>query len=279
MRVLVTGGDGMLARTLASLVPDGMELHLTARRRADGGPRRHLVDLADPARVREVWARVRPDVVVHTAYDKADGPIGILGLTRHVAETTAGARAGLVHVSSDVVFDGERSPYAETDPPRPVSTYGRWKAGAEHAVGELHPAAAVVRCSLVVSRFGDPAGDHLDRLLPGDPRDGLFVDELRQPIGAVDLARQLWELAALPDSRRSGTWHLAGPEVLSRYALGLLVTSFRGDPARPPARRDDHPGVRPRELHLSADRAARTLVTRARPVSELLARHENAAGR
>ena len=259
----------MLGRTLAATAPAGVELHVTVHRTGLDLPHAHRVDLRDRTACRELVGRLRPAVVVHTAYAKDED--GVLAPSRHVAAAAGAAGAGLVHLSSDVVFDGERSPYAETDAPAAVSAYGRWKADAERAVGELVGEAALVRCSLVVSRSTDPGGDHLDRLLPGSPDAGLFVDELRQPIGAVDLARQLWEIVALERRARSGVWHLAGPEVLSRYALGLLVTTHRGEAARPPAHRDAHPGVRPRELVLRTDRARRTLVTTPRPVSALLA--------
>ncbi len=149
-----------------------------------------------------------------------------------------------------------------------MSEYGRWKARAEEAVRAAVPSAAIVRCSLVVSRAGDPAGDLLDRLLPGG---GLFVDEVRQPIGAVDLARSLWELVSLEPERRSGAWHLVGPETLSRYALGLLATTCRGDPPPRSARRDEHPGTRPRDVRLLTGRTDRDLSSRPQPVTSLLA--------
>lgn len=268
MRVLVTGGAGMLGHTLAATAPPGAELHVTVHRTPAELGEPHRLDLADAVAVERLVSGLRPDVIVHTAYDKTDGRRGILEPGEQLADAARRSGAGLVHLSTDVVFDGEHSPYAETDELRPVSEYGRWKVRAEAAVRHAVPTAAIVRCSLVVSRATDPAGDHLDRLLPGG---GLFVDEVRQPIGAVDLAHALWELTGLGATDRAGFWHLAGPETLSRYALGLLATTHRGEAPPRWAARDDHPGTRPRDVRLLTGRADRALTTRPRAISSLLA--------
>ncbi len=181
--------------------------------------------------------------------------------------------AGMVHVSTDMVFDGERAPYSEDDPPAPLTGYGRSKAEAEEIVRRTLPGAAVVRTSLILR--ADPpdrtTGWVLDGLRSGAPV-RLFTDELRCPIAADDLAAQLWELASLPADARAGAWHLAGPEALSRYALGLLIAARAGlDPAGiTPARLAESPAPRPRDLRLLTGRADRALRTRARPASAVL---------
>ena len=68
-----------------------------------------------------------------------------------VAAAAVGAR--LIHISTDVVFDGtKREPYTEDDEPNPLDDYGRSKLDAERRVLELHPEALVVRTSLLVGR-------------------------------------------------------------------------------------------------------------------------------
>jgi dTDP-4-dehydrorhamnose reductase len=87
-----------------------------------------------------------------------------------------------------------------------------------------------------------------------------------------DLARLIWELVSLPADGRAGVWHLAGPEAVSRYSLGLLVAAYEGlDPAGiVPALSASAPAPRPRDLRLLTGRADHALRTRARPISALL---------
>ena len=73
------------------------------------------------------------DAVIHTAYRQGEGEweVNVEG-SAAVAEAARGLR--LVHLSSDIVFDGTRGRYREEDAPAPVNAYGRSKAEAERLV-------------------------------------------------------------------------------------------------------------------------------------------------
>ncbi len=165
----------------------------------------------------------------------------MIAATRSVAAACAIHGVELIHLSSDVVFDGEHAPYAEDAPLVPVHAYGRAKAEAEADVASAVADAAVVRTSLVCAT--DPLDPRsawvVDTLRAGDPIT-LFTDEIRCPVRADDLARMLWDIVALPRAERAGPWHLVGPDALSRHELGvLLAASARLGPGR------DHRGEQP----------------------------------
>ncbi|HEU0055149.1 MAG TPA: SDR family oxidoreductase [Longimicrobium sp.] len=277
MRVLITGGAGLLGSELIRAAPDGVEAHATRHRTPVDGAPSHSVDLGNADAVMDVCARVRPRVVFHTAYSTSDPERNILRATENVARACRKAGAFLVHLSSDVVLDGERAPYDESAAPAPVHEYGRWKAAAERHLHDELPDAAIVRTSLIVRADPPDASSAgiLAKLRRADPADPakLFVDELRCPIAVEDLAAQLWEVAALPPARRVGIWHLVGPEAVSRYALGVLVALRHG--VNPggivPALNRAFAEPRPRDLRLTTARADRELRARARPISEVLA--------
>lgn len=273
-RVLITGGGGLLGSMLIQCAPDGHEVHATRRHTPVTGCASHEVELSDPAATLALLARLRPDVVVHTAYSATEGERDIVAATRSVVDAAAEVGARLVHLSSDTVLDGERAPYAEDAQPAPVHQYGRWKAQAEAYVRERLPAAAIVRTSLIVSVGPLDRGSAwvANGLRAGTPPT-LFVDELRCPIAAEDLADQIWEIVELPPAETAGVWNLAGPEAVSRYALGLLIAMHAGvDPVDLGAARSrESPTARPRDLRLLTTRADRALRTRPRPVSALLA--------
>jgi dTDP-4-dehydrorhamnose reductase len=274
MRVLVTGGSGMLGGAAAAeLAASGHEVHTADRHdRAPSGVATHVAELSEPGAFDAVVAEVRPDLVVHTAYSMEDLERDVVAATTNVAEACRSHGCELLHISTDAVFDGEHAPYAEDDVPRPVHPYGRAKRAVELVVAEAVPDAAIVRTSLIV---------HLDRDQPDSAtawvvdanRAGrpvtLFVDEVRTAVRLVDLVDVLVELAGRDCASRRGIWHVAGPDALSRAEIGEVIASVfdldRSLIGHAPS--SSVAGPRPRDVSLRAGRMAAELSVRPAPVA------------
>lgn len=270
-RVLVTGGAGLLGGELIRSAPPGVEVHATQRALPVTGCPAHIVDLAEPGQVTALFDRVRPVLVIHTAYSTVDLRRDIVEATRNVADAAAAVGARVVHLSSDMVLGGDLAPYADDAAAAPVNEYGRAKAEAEGIVQRAVPMAALIRTSLITSFHPpDPRTEWILRGLRDGSGADLFVDEVRCPIPVEDLARQIWEIARLDEGGAAGVWNLAGRESLSRYAIGTLVAAVFRLEARSlrPVSSTSHPDPRPRDLRLLTLRADRDLVTRARGISE-----------
>ena len=121
-RVLVTGGGGLLGGALLRSAPPEVELHCTVRRGPENGAV-HGVDLADAGAVARAWARVRPDVVVHTAFDTRAGEREVLAAHLAVARACRETGAALVHVSTDALQDGEQAGVWNLVGPEALSRY------------------------------------------------------------------------------------------------------------------------------------------------------------
>jgi len=261
-RLLVTGGSGYLGRHILRAAAHAWDAHSTHYQHALEVPgcAGHQLDIRDEAAVEQLFTTLRPDAVIHTAYSKAPALLDdvIVAGTRHVVAAADKVNARLVHLSSDVIFDGEHAPYTEADAPAPITPYGRAKALAE-PIAIAHPNAAIVRTSLI---YGfDPPDERtcwvLDSIRQGSDIT-LFTDEYRCPIYAVDLAAAVLELAA-GDYR--GILNVAGPQALSRYEFGVLTArAWHVDPAGIiPGLCRESGLIRPRDCRLDVSRTQRLL--------------------
>jgi dTDP-4-dehydrorhamnose reductase len=240
VKLHVTGASGYLGSELVRLRPDAS----TER-----------VEIRDAAAVDALLDRLRPDTVIHTAYRQEDATVNVEG-AENVARAAAAAGARLVHLSTDVVFDGRKGePYVEDDPVSPVSDYGASKAEAERRVGAAHPGALIVRTSLIVGG-ARPSKHELAATGPGV----WFSNEVRSPVQVTDLAHALLELAELDVA---GPLHVAGADGVSRAELAELV-------ARRPVRTAEAPPTRPLDCRLDSSRAQALIGTRLRGVREVL---------
>lgn len=254
-RMLVTGATGYLGRVLvATARADGWDV--VAVGSAD-------CDVRDRRAVDTLLAGVAPDVVIHTAYvrDAPHAQAVTVDGTAHVANASVAVGARLLHLSTDVVFDGRAGrPYREPDAQSPITPYGRAKATAEHFVKTLAPRALVVRTSLIYGGPDGPVSPH--EAGAHDPTATFYDDEVRCPVQVDDLAAALVELAA---SDLAGILHVAGPEAVSRRQFAELIR-------RGPVRHAPAPPGRPLDCRLDITYAATSLTTVLRGVSEVHAR-------
>jgi dTDP-4-dehydrorhamnose reductase len=257
-RLLVTGGCGYLGSEVVGLAAArGLDVVATWWQREPVGRTGtwHRIDVRDPAAVAAVVTGV--DAVVHTAYRQGGEDEWSTNVDGSASVARAAAGRRLVHVSSDLVFDGRRGRYAEGDKPAPVSPYGRSKAEAERRVGALAPGATLVRTSLI---YGGAEPGPQERLAREGTR--FFVDEIRSPVQVSDLAEAILELLEVD---APGPLHLGGADDVSRFDFALLLGADPGRIERAHTTQDRAPDV-----SLDSSRAAGLLATRVRGVREVL---------
>lgn len=263
MKLLVTGGAGYLGSEVCrQAVERGFEVLATRFHTPPPyGMPIHL-DVRDHAEVQRVLMRHGPDVVVHTAYVQGGPAMAetIVRGSRAVAAAAHRSGSRLVHLSTDLVFDGEQgAPYAEVAEPRPLLDYGAAKLEAECLVTQAHPGALLVRTSLL---YGKP-GPQEALALRDDVE--LYTDEIRCPTLVDELAAALLELAELDVF---GPLHVAAPDAISRYEFArLLRAAAGGDPDGvhgAPSPRYGSGSGRVRNVALDSSKAAGLLPTKLR---------------
>jgi len=235
MRLLVTGVEGQVARSLAERAPaHGIDVIAVGR---------PALDLAHPETVAHALARQGADVIVnaaaYTAVDQAESePDAAFAINRDGAQAVAIAarRAGaqLIHLSTDYVFDGAAGrPYLESDPVCPCSAYGRSKAAGEAAVLAESPDAAILRLAWIYSPFGRNFGRTMLRLAQERDVVGVVADQHGAPTSALDIAEAViavaMRLASDRDPRLRGVFHMTsqGEATWAQFAQAIFDESAR----------------------------------------------------
>jgi dTDP-4-dehydrorhamnose reductase len=281
VRILVTGQDGQLVRSLSErasqATSSGFELV------ALGRPQ---LDLLEPQSISRAVEEVRPEIIInaaaYTAVDQAeDEPQLAFRVNAEAAGDLATAArsvgARFIQISTDYVYDGTRSgSYSEDAQPSPLGVYGRSKRAGEERVVEAHPDAMVVRTAWVYSPFGKNFVKTMTTL--GGQRDELSVvaDQTGNPSSALDLADGLlrvveaWQAGSCVGMGE--TYHLAGTGVASWFDLASLVMAARSERGLPaarvrPIRTEEYPtrATRPRNSSLDSTKFARDFSFRAPP--------------
>jgi dTDP-4-dehydrorhamnose reductase len=222
MRILLTGREGQVARSLLEKAPGfpGLELIPAGRPEAD---------LAEPGSIARVIRTVAPDLVInaaaYTAVDLAeDEPDVAFRINAEAAgEAATAARelgSGIIQISTDYVFDGQAAePYDEGAPTNPVSIYGRSKLAGEEAVRAANPEHLILRTAWVYSPFGRNFVKTM--VAAARDRDELKVvaDQQGSPTSAPDLAGAILAIAAGWPAAGGRTYHLAGTGSASWFDL------------------------------------------------------------
>lgn len=191
--LLVTGKNGQVGVELVKALASFGEVI---------APPREAMDLTNPESIRSMIRAVRPLWIVnpaaYTAVDKAESEPELAyainaEAVKVIAEEAQQVGAGVIHFSTDYVFDGRSStPYTETDVTNPVSVYGASKLAGEIALAESGAACMIFRTSWV---YGTGGKNFLKTILKlAEEREQLRV--VADQHGAPTWSRDLAEMTA-----------------------------------------------------------------------------------
>lgn len=276
MRILVTGRDGQLARSLAER-NDGHQLIFASRPE---------FDLADPISIERVILEAKPDLIVsaaaYTAVDRAEieAELAMTVNGEGIAALGIAARkigAPVLHLSTDYVYDGQLDrPYRESDLTSPVGVYGRSKLAGERGLAASGASFAILRTAWVYSPFGNNFVKTMLRIARDQATLNIVRDQHGCPTSALDIADALMVIAkrweAEPAHGAGQVYHCAGTgeatwaelareTFATSAALGGPVAEVNGIPS------SEYPtkAVRPANSRLDCGLLERIFAFRARP--------------
>ena len=229
MNILITGCNGQLGNEMQLLErehpqhtffnTDVQELDITSKPAVE----RFVIDNAIDGIV---------NCAAYTAVDKAEDNQQFCALLNTAAPGYLAAaieqRGGwLIQISTDYVFDGtNHTPYVETDPVCPNSTYGRTKLAGEQEAQRQCRHTMIIRTAWLYSTFGNNFVKTMIRLGNEKPELGVIFDQIGTPTYARDLAVAIF--AAIEQGVKPGIYHFSNEGVISWYDFTKAIHRFAG---------------------------------------------------
>ena len=167
----------------------------------------------------------KPDVVINcSAYTNVDAceenmqtafEVNAIG-ARNLAIACDKVGAKLIHISTDYVFEGEKTavPYSEYDPTAPASVYGKTKWAGEEYIKTFCKKHFIVRTAWLYGFAGNNFVKTILRIAAERDEIKVVDDQIGNPTNAEDLA---YHLLLLADTEEYGTYHCTGEGVCSWY--------------------------------------------------------------
>ncbi len=232
-RLLITGASGLLGISLAMEAMREYEVIGVDRGKLKSAPFQVLkADLFHKNVMDPVIDSTQPDWLVNCAAlanldecEKYPDRARILNSEFPGELATVCAKKGVrfVHISTDAVFDGEKTGiYTEEDQPNPLGVYSQTKLEGERAVREANPEAIIARVnffgwSLSGNRsLGEffVANLSAGRLVSG------FTDVMFCPMFVNHTARFL---LAMLEKGLCGIYHVVGKQAMNKYQFGVEI--------------------------------------------------------
>lgn len=190
MKILITGANGMLAKSVREKLSEGNELICTDV---------NELDITDESAVLKKVEEIKPEYIIncaaYTAVDKAEDVYDLADKINadgpgNLAKAAKAVDAVLIHISTDYVFNGDldlSKSYVETDQVGPVTVYGKTKLHGEEEVQKNTDKFYIFRTAWL---YGDGNNFVRTMLKLGTTKDEINVvsDQHGSPTYAEDLA-------------------------------------------------------------------------------------------
>ena len=232
--ILVTGAYGQLGNEVRILSANHPEYNFmfTDVDSLDITDKNELIDFVTGNDIRYII-----NCAAYTAVDKAEDDSELCEkinatAVKNLGLAAAEAGAGIIHVSTDYVFDGTSCrPYSEEMPTKPCSVYGKTKLKGEKNLLKICPNAIVIRTAWLYSPFGNNFVKTMIKL--GSERESLNVifDQVGTPTYALDLADAI--LKAMDQTidtehNKGGVYHFSNEGVCSWYDFTIKIHEIAG---------------------------------------------------
>ncbi len=233
-KLFITGGSSYLGQAMVPfVVQQGWDVCYTYNSTMPQDPfpgRGVQVDVRDGSRLMKLVSEYQPDAIIHLAASNRSSSEEVMVSSieegaNNIVLNAARFQIPLIHMSTDVVFDGTEAPYNEESPVSPPHAYGWAKANAEKSVLE-YGKTKVVRPSLIYGLSQkDRSTEWIEKSIEKGEGVTLFTNQIRMPVWVDTLSAACLELI---DLDFHGIVHVVGRQVMSRAEFGTKLLEWWG---------------------------------------------------
>ncbi|WP_452227221.1 dTDP-4-dehydrorhamnose reductase [Lacinutrix cladophorae] len=224
-KVLVTGANGQLGKTLASLKTKFKNLDFIFASTLD-------LDITKSNQVETFFYTNKIDWCIncaaYTAVDKAEKEpekakkVNVLGV-KNLALVCANKNVTLIQISTDFVFNGEKSvAYTEKDTTKPTGVYGTTKLEGEIEIIKKLEKYFIIRTSWLYSQNGNNFMKTMIKLSKERKEINVVSDQIGTPTYTTDLAEIMLKIITT-NNKQYGTYHFSNEGVASWYDFAKAI--------------------------------------------------------
>ncbi len=236
MSTLIIGASGFVGSLLYEILSKKDEVVGTFYPLQPEEEGLQYLDITDRKSVEVLIRETKPDVIILASaltyveyceeHQKEAFEINVLGTT-NVVLTAKEVKAKLVFFSTEYIFDGKAGPYSETDPPNPISYYGKTKLDGEKIIIDNLDDYLIIRTTVVYGYQKD--GKNFIMQLIQKNKDGqtmnVPIDQYGSPTFRDNLVEATIELI---QKDKRGIYNVVGSEVINRFDFSILTAEVLG---------------------------------------------------
>lgn len=233
MKVLITGGAGLLGSYWANHIKNKYEIHATYNLNKPNydGTVFHQIDLLNSEKIEHLIDQILPSIIIHTVgitnvEDCENNPeeaykTNVL-MVKSLAKICHKKMIKLVNISTDHLYNGEKSFYTELDTAEPLNVYATTKLQGEKVATDFCPSSLNIRTNFFGKSISKKTSytDWIVKNLKDKKVIAYNDDCFFTPIQMSEL---IDFVHLLVEKNQCGIFNVCGSERISKYQFALRV--------------------------------------------------------